>query len=342
MSALLLLTFFLHLLPMNWVLGGSIVAVVARARGRAGSPLHAELARRMAKSFPIAVAAAVTFGVAPLLFVQALWGRLFFPSSVLMAWLWLAVVPILILAYYGTYRLAMAGEKAAGTVWIGAATALLFLGIAFLYVTNMSRMVRPETFLPSYLESARGFRLNLTDPTFWPRFLHFVLGAVAVGGLGVAGLGLLRRRSEGEFAAFAMRHGALWAAGATAASIVAGFAWLLLLPLEVMMRFMGGSLLASGLLGAGVLLGLAALVTLAMAINAREPSSLVRIGLVAVTATIVVMVLQRDQVRAGLLERAAFAPSPWVAPQWGVIALFGVLLAVALGTVAWMIAKARG
>ena len=34
----------------------------------------------------------LTFGVAPLLFVQALWGQLFFPSSVLIAWWWLAVI----------------------------------------------------------------------------------------------------------------------------------------------------------------------------------------------------------------------------------------------------------
>lgn len=335
--ALLLLTFFLHVLPMNWVLGGSILAVSARAKGWKGSAHHADLARRIGKSLPVAVAAAVTFGVAPLLFVQALWGRLFFPSSVTMAWLWFAVVPILILAYYGTYRVAMAGEKAPGTGFVGSLSALFFLAIAFLYVNNMSGMLRPAEVAARHMADATGWGLNLSDPTFWPRFLHFVLGAIAVAGLGVAGLGLLRRKKEPEFAAFAMRHGSIWFAVTTALNVLAGFTWLLLLPREVMMRFMGGSGVATALLALGVLLGLAALLVMTLAVNAREPSRLVTIGSLAVVVTLAVMVLQRDQVRAGFLERVAFEPTPWVDPQWGVIGLFLVLLVAALGTVGWMI-----
>ena len=49
------------------------------------------------------VAATVTLGVAPLLFVQELFGRVFFTSSILMAWFWLAIIALLIPAYYGVY-----------------------------------------------------------------------------------------------------------------------------------------------------------------------------------------------------------------------------------------------
>ena len=48
--------------------------------------------------------------MAPLLFVQVLYGRLFLTSSVLMAWWWLAVVPLVILAYSGAYLLAFRGK----------------------------------------------------------------------------------------------------------------------------------------------------------------------------------------------------------------------------------------
>jgi len=337
LRVLLLVTFFLHILPMNWVLGGSILAVASRARGRRGSPHHAELARKIGKSLPVAVAAAVTLGVAPLLFVQTLWGRLFFPASVTMAWLWFAVIPILILAYYGTYRVAMAGEKAQGTGLVAALSALFFLTIAFFYVNNMSAMLRPDSVAARHMADPRGWALNVADPTFWPRFLHFVLGAVAVAGLGVAGLGVLRRKAEPEFAAFAMRHGALWFVAATMANIVAGFAWILLLPREVMLRFMGGSALATALLAVGAVLGLAALLVMTLAISAKQPERSVRLGFLVLIATLVVMVLERDQVRAGFLERMAFEPSPWVAPQWGVIGIFLVLLVAALATIGWMI-----
>ncbi len=64
---LLLLTFTLHLLPMNAVLGGSIIGAVARWRGRQGRAHHAELARLIGKLLPVTMAAAVTLGVAALL-----------------------------------------------------------------------------------------------------------------------------------------------------------------------------------------------------------------------------------------------------------------------------------
>jgi hypothetical protein len=45
----------------------------------------------------------VNFGVAPLLFVQVLYGHFFYASSILMAVFWLAVIPLLIAAYYAAY-----------------------------------------------------------------------------------------------------------------------------------------------------------------------------------------------------------------------------------------------
>ena len=150
---LLLLTFVLHLLPMNLVLGGSIIAAVARVRGRGGDhPQHAELARWFGKATPVAIAAAITFGVAPLLFLQVLYGRLFFTSAILMGWFWLSVIVLLILAYYGAYLLAFKGDRLGGAqgpvAWVAA---LLFLVIGFLYSNNMTLMLRPDTFVERYL-----------------------------------------------------------------------------------------------------------------------------------------------------------------------------------------------
>ena len=104
--ALLQLTFFLHLLAMNVVLGGSILALHWRLSRRTDSATpRAEVVAAFARALPVAVAAAVTFGVAPLLFVQVLYGRVFFTSSILMAWWWLAVVPLVVFAYSGAYLL---------------------------------------------------------------------------------------------------------------------------------------------------------------------------------------------------------------------------------------------
>jgi len=338
---LLVLTFFLHLLPMNFVLGGSIVALVARMRAaRPGGEHSRELVRYFAKSMPIAVAAAVSFGVAPLLFVQALYGRLFFSGSVIMAWFWFAVIPLLMLAYYGTYLLAFQPQRLGGSTGLVAWTAaIIFVVIGFLYTNNMTMMLRPDAFVEKYARSAAGLQLNLDDPTLWPRFLHMLFGALAVTGIAIAHYGLWRKRRDADpaFGTWALRHGALWFCIPTGINILWGMWWLIALPKDVMLRFMGKNMFATGTLGLGILLGLASLFLMALAIYAPRPEKLVRVGSVAVLLTLVLMILSRDQVRRGALELAGFETNPWVAPQWGPIALFALLLVGAIATVLWMV-----
>nr|MCU0231072.1 hypothetical protein [Acidobacteriota bacterium] len=228
---LLILTFFLHLLPMNFVLGGSLVALVARWRAARPGGEHArELVRYFAKSMPIAVAAAVSFGVAPLLLVQALYGRLFFSSSVLMAWFWFAVIPLLMIAYYGTYLLAFQPHRLGGSTGLVAWTsALIFVVIGWLYTSNMTLMLRPDVWVEKYAQSAAGLHLNLSDPTLWPRFLHMLFGALAVTGIAVAHYGLWRRQRDTDpsFGTWAMKHGALWFCIPTGINILWGMWWLI-------------------------------------------------------------------------------------------------------------------
>lgn len=299
--ALLLLTFLIHVLAMNFVLGGSILLVVARWRHALESSQAVEAFR---KALPAAVAAAITFGVAPLLFLQTLYGPVFFSSAVLMAWLWLAIVPLVMLAYYGAYYGSFRGLR----TWVSAGVALLLMAVAFIQTTNMSLMLRPEKFLPLYVESARGLHLNLGDPTFFPRYLHMLLGALAVAGFAAFFYG---RRSGNEWAE---RFGTRWFVTATLLNVVTGLWWMLALPHEVMMQTM---------LWIGV--GTAAMVI-----------ALLRRSAWALVITLAAMILARDAVRQAVLDLAGFRVATNVAPQWDVFAIFAVLLVAALATTAWM------
>lgn len=344
---LLVLTFFLHLVPMNFVLGGTPIALVARLRARDGAhPHHAALAIWFARALPVAIAAAVTFGVAPLLFVQALYGRLFFSSSVLMARFWFAVIPILVLCYYGAYWLAFRGERSRGAShFVAFAMATGFLAIGFFYSNNMSLMLRPDVFAAWYRQSGSGFQLDHGDAALAPRFLHFLLGAVAVAGLVVAWVGVLRRRTDEAFAGWAIRYGSIWFVAATLLNVIAGLWWLGAMPRESLLRFVGGHPLASISLGVGILAGLAALVLVATAGFAANPYRMVHHASAAMVLTLIGMILARDQLRRAALEKHGLAPNPWVATQWGPILLFALLLVIALGLVIWMIiacARKRG
>ena len=190
---LLLLTFILHIIPMNILLGGSIIAVITELLGRRGSNrFHKELIRDLGRALPIVTTYTVTLGVAPLLFVQVLYGQFFYTSSILMAWPWLFVVPLLILGYYGLYLWYLKGEElGASGIWIKIGSAVFFALIGFLYTNNLVLMLTPEKWSGMYAASQKGIRLNLGDPTIFPRYLHFLLAALAIAGLFIMVQGLL-------------------------------------------------------------------------------------------------------------------------------------------------------
>lgn len=317
--ALLMLTFFLHVLAMNFVLGGSIIAAVARFRGNdRATPLTEWFGRWM----PVMVAAAVTFGVAPLLFLQTLYGRLFFTSSVLMAWLWLAVVPLLIVAYYGTYLIAFKRRWARSLAPI---VALTFVGVAYIYSNNMSLMLRPAGFREMFAADARGLHLNVADPALVPRYLHMLLGAVAVAAMIVALYGLARKDE------WAIRHGALWFVFATSANVLTGIWWLGALPDPVL-----GETLNAPSLTIGTVLGFLSLGAIAATLGASNPRKPLLIAASTLVVTLIAMIFARDTVRRAMLDAAGFEPATWIEPQWSVMAVFAVLLVAALGTTAWM------
>jgi hypothetical protein len=332
-----ILTFTLHLLPMSTVLGGAVLGVVSRWRGRQGDPNHALLAQIIGKLLPVLIAAAVTLGVAALLFLQVLYGRLFFSSAIVMGWFWLAVVPLLIAGYYAAYGVAFA-ERRGGRLGAAAAVAAVALAIAFIYTNNMTLMLRPEAQHAFHEASARGLQLNSGDPMVLPRYLHMVIGALAISGLAVTLVGFLKRPGNPAFGAWAITYGCRWFVGATIANVAVGTWHLAALPATVLPLFLGQDALATTLMAGGILTGLAALGAAMIASTTPAPGRLLAVAGGATLVTIVQMVLVRDVVRRAILDAAGFQPATWVVPQWGPIAIFLALLVAAIALVVWMVA----
>jgi len=249
-----------------------------------------------------------------------------------------------ILAYYGAYLLASQGEAPGGRVrGVAGLVALLFAAVAFLQVSNATRALRPETFLGAYRADGRGLTLNLGDPTFWPRTLHVLVGAVAVAALGAALYGALRRAREPQFAAWAIRRGTTVFGVATAANVFVGMLFLLAQPKSTLIRLVGGDAWAMALLALGIVLGIAVAGLALLALGAKDTVCVTwaQVGLLA--ATLVVMVLLRDQVRQIALRDAGFEHPGRVAAQWGPFGAFVVVLVAAVAAIGWMArALARG
>ncbi len=171
-------TFLIHLLLVNAVLGGSLLAALAGG----SKPGRRETAVFFVEVNSWAISFAITFGIAPLLFIQVLLGRFFYTATILLAWAWLGMLGLLTVAYYLNYlaKFRLRAGRHAGIILI--LEALCFLAIAAIQVTVNLLHLQPDR----WEKVAEGASAALADPTFLPRFLHFVLAALAMAGVLVA------------------------------------------------------------------------------------------------------------------------------------------------------------
>lgn len=103
--SLYLLTFVLHQAFMHYVLAGCLyVAWVTVRPGREAIPAsHQLLASTIRDWMPFLLSAAITAGVAPLLFIQIVYQQQFYTANLLLWWRWMLVVPVLIVSFYLLY-----------------------------------------------------------------------------------------------------------------------------------------------------------------------------------------------------------------------------------------------
>jgi len=335
LRTLLLLTFFLHLLFMNTLLGGTVVAFACGLRQKR-SAFAAQLGRELGRVLPVVFAFTITLGVAPLLFLQVIYGHLLYASSILMAVPWLGIILLVLLAYYGVYYFSLRGTtRPASTVAVLGVAALLLAGVAHIYTNNFTLMLTPERWLSLYAQHPSGWNLNWADPTVFPRYLHFVLAALAIAGLYLVVKGL--RQRESAYGRWLIKQGAQLFVTPTMLNYLVGFWFLLKLPTDVRMTFLGRNAWATALLGIGMLLPLAAIVHLTLARSNESPVRQAVIGIGSGVLTVAIMVGIRDILRNAYLAPIFRPEGLQAAPQWGVITLFLVVFLAGLATLFYML-----
>ncbi len=290
-QVLLIATFFIHMILMNLLLGGSLLTLWDLFTGK--------LEKRTSGSIPTLVALTVNFGVPPLLFVQVLYGHLFYSSSVMLAVPWILVVPILILAYYGAYIFIKKSDKAP-VLSKGALifTSVSLLYIAFIFVNNNTLALQPGRW-GIYFEDPGGWNLNLGEPTLWSRYLHFLLAALAIGALGRAIAYHFSKTAKKEKEIQIRRNLNIFAWITVVQFAVGSWFWLTM-PETVWKTFMGESFFATFMMVTGWLL---ALLILHSAFTGRLKSAMILGGLEVLN-----MVIVRDLARGAYLKDI-FKPS---------------------------------
>lgn len=290
-EVLLIFTFFIHMILMNFILGGSLLTVWDLLRGK--------LEKKASGSIPTLIALTVNFGVPPLLFVQVLYGHLFYSSSVMVAVPWILVIPILIIAYYGAYLFVKKYEKAPGWSKAGlVVTSVFLLYVAFMFVNNSTLAIRPDRW-EFFAQRPGGWNLNLGEPTLWPRYLHFVLAALAIGALGRAIFYKFSPMDEGEKENQIRRNLKIFG-WLTIVQLAIGTWFWLTMPETVWKTFMGGSLYATVMMVIG---WLSALLILHSAFTGR-----MNLAMILGALQVLVMVIIRDLARAAYLKEI-FSPA---------------------------------
>lgn len=336
---LLSVTFFLHIVAMNFMLGGAVVALGAKWRSK-NQPVGNRIFFDVAKKLPVLLPATITLGIAPLLFLQVLYGQFFYTSSILLAWPWFLVLVFLTVAYYGYYYVSYRGGQhpaKAGKIML--LSTILILAIGFLFSNNLTLSQTPSRWAGKYFADPSGWSLNLSELTLIPRYLHFMVAAVAVGGLLLVFMAWANWKRDHEYARQLLQLGGKSFMYATMAQIVVGILFLVSLPRDMRMLFMGDNTLATAFFLVGVAGAIGAIFMMSDALrkeSLRMAACLVP-GIVGVV--ILCMTVMRDILRDAYLKPYFSSEGFAVKTQWSVFPLFLVLFIA--GVALWFVMLAR-
>ena len=182
---LYLATLLVHIFFMNYVLAGSAylaTALLLRGRAAPAGPAFEVLRDWM----PFMLGAAITTGIAPLLFLQVLFMEQFYTANLLLFYRWMAILPALIAGFYLTYLLKTKSLHAwplAGRLAVGCGTFVCFAFVGWSWVENHLLSVQP----PSVWEKqyASGALMFFT-PELLPRLALWFVSAFPTMALTVA------------------------------------------------------------------------------------------------------------------------------------------------------------
>lgn len=176
LALLLVASFVVHIIFVHLMLGGSIFSLVCQVKGLK-NPDYERLAYKIMQAVTVNKSLAVVMGVAPLLIINTLYAPQFYTSSALIGDVWMAVIPLVTIAFLLAYahKFWWHGVVTIPELHIGIAAleTLLFLFIPLIFMTNVNLMLFPE-----YWPQVKGFLSALFLPNVLQRYVHFVSATV--------------------------------------------------------------------------------------------------------------------------------------------------------------------
>jgi cytochrome c len=178
---LLVISFLIHIVFINLMVGGSIVTLWAQVKGLKNKK-YDTYAHEIAKTITVNKSMAVVLGVAPLLSINTLYTVYFYSANALTGFVWIMIIPLVTVAFLLTYLHkytweSLSKSKVLHISIIGLAV-IVFLFIPLIFLTNVNLMMFPEKW-----GSIKGFLSALTLPNVFPRYFEFLSACIAVTGI---------------------------------------------------------------------------------------------------------------------------------------------------------------
>ena len=178
---LLIVSFLLHIIFINLMVGGSIVTLWAQIKGLKNKE-YDTFAHEIAKTITVNKSIAVVLGVAPLLGINTLYSIYFYSANALTGLAWIMIIPLVTIAFLLTYLHKYTWNKLEKNksihIAIMAIAVAIFLFIPLIFLTNVNLMMFPEKW-----GTVQGFLSALMLPNVFPRYFEFLGACIAVTGI---------------------------------------------------------------------------------------------------------------------------------------------------------------
>lgn len=334
---LYLFTLILHVLLMNYVLAGGAVLVAGRVLGRRAAEGPGPTGVLL-DWMPFALGAAITAGVAPLLFVQILYKQQFYTANLLLFHRWMAIVPVLIAGFYLLY-LAKSRAAAAWPGWASTAVRLgAWLGFAFVAYswTENHLLGRDHAVWPAFYGSGA---MRYRSPEVVPRLALWLTGSIPTMAALVGWQLWFATRATGEpCAPVRARRWSLLALLGLVASGLCGVWYYVAADAAVRAQCAGA--MAGPYLNLAVLgVALQTVAWTAQWQRARLEATWLGVASAGSVCTLAGVVVVREATRlSGIDIEALYATHAALAAAGG-LPLFGVFLAVNAGLIGWCVLR---
>jgi hypothetical protein len=341
MKLLSLVTLGLHFTAVMMLVGSLILVIALNFRGHMAR--RADLVSAswtLSKRHPVIMTYVINLGVPPLLFLQVLYGRQIYSSSILIAVAWISVIAMLIVSYWLLYKVNARMEASRPAWGLALLSLIIVMAIGKVYAMNMTLMLRPEVWRDMYAQSPRGLQMVTGDPTVAPRFWFVMLGGPLVGGLWAALLSNMTYLSD-SVRTILRRVGGWSAVIGAAGMLVSGYTVMANQPEGVRQSIAAAPLYQGSLIACIVAVALSGLLGLIQGV--RASSTLVGtlgwvISFVAATTAGIV----RDGIRDFTLKPKGFdVYDVQVYPNWSVLIAFLLLFVLMLGIIYWLLQVMR-